>query len=225
VRPSGVIKTVCCLLASSLAAQTPEIRLDQSRLCVTEGAIKTDRGRRLSVKASRLRAVASIPTAHAVEIRFTYHGASAQRSSLSSGQIREQLGLKLRAADGCNVVYAMWRIAPRNELVVSVKHNPALHQSVECGNRGYMNIKPRQAGAIPVLRPGQAHSLRAEIHGQEMQVFIDGRKCWAGNLGPESVAFDGPVGMRTDNVDLDFELFAAAPEPGTRMALPACADS
>ncbi|HLY18776.1 MAG TPA: hypothetical protein VKR61_16205 [Bryobacteraceae bacterium] len=200
------------------------MQLDTARLCVTEGTIGKV-GSRLSVNASKMRAVALVATAHAVEIRFTYRGRTRQVSRLGSGRIRQQLGLKLRAADGCNVVYAMWRIAPESELVVSVKHNPTMHQSSECGNRGYQNIKAQHAEAAPRLSPGESHVMRAEMRGQQLTVFIDRRKYWVGSLGPEALSFDGPIGLRSDNVRIDFELFSGAPEPGDKTAVPACADS
>ena len=68
----------------------------------------------------------------------------------------------------------MWRIDPESKVVVSVKRNPAAHTNAECGNRGYLNIKPRRSAAVPRLRPGDAHTLRAEMNGQELRVFVDG---------------------------------------------------
>ena len=72
---------------------------------------------------------------------------------LASGEMRRQFGLKLRAEDACNLVYAMWRIEPESKLVVSVKSNPGQHTSAQCGNRGYQNIKPLHSSPLPSLRP------------------------------------------------------------------------
>jgi hypothetical protein len=96
--------------------------------------------------------------------------ASRNEARLGSGELRRQFGLKLRAQDACNLVYAMWRIVPQSKLVVSVKSNPGQHSSAECGNRGYRNIKPRRSIPVPILRSGDAHDLRAEMNGEEMKV-------------------------------------------------------
>src|SRR6266436_2408889 len=104
-------------------------------------------------------------------------------------------GFKLRAQDSWNLVYAMWRIEPESKLVVSVKSNPGQHASAQCGNRGYRNIKPRLSAPVPALRSGETHTLRAEMNGAEMLVFVDNTLVWEGSVGPDALAFDGPVGF------------------------------
>ena len=130
---------------------------------------------------------------------------------LGSGELRRQFGLKLRAQDACNLVYAMWRIEPESKLVVSVKSNPGQHTSAKCGNYGYRNIKPRHSIPVPALRSGRTHSLRAEMNGAEMMVFADNSLVWEGSVGPDALAFDGPVGIRSDNLRLQIELRAGLP--------------
>jgi hypothetical protein len=49
-------------------------------------------------------------------------------------EMRRQSGLKLRAQNGCNLVYAMWRSEPESKLGVSVTRNPGLNASSERGN-------------------------------------------------------------------------------------------
>jgi len=127
---------------------------------------------------------------------------------LGSGTIRRQLGLKLRAQDPCNLVYAMWRIDPESKLVVSVKRNPNAHTSRDCGNRGYKNIKPRRASAVPRLQPAQSHTLRAEMKQDELRVFVDNHAVWEGSVGADAASLEGPVGIRSDNARLDFEIMA-----------------
>ena len=117
-----------------------------------------------------------------------------------------QFGLKLRAQDACNLVYAMWRIEPESKLVVSVKSNPGEHTSAQCSNRGYQNIKPRRSVPVPTLSSGSTHTLRAEMNGAEMHVFADNSLVWEGSVGPEALAFDGPVGIRSDNARLQIDL-------------------
>ncbi len=91
-----------------------------------------------------MRAYLNAITAHQVEVHFTYLGSTGNEARLGSGELRRQFGLKLRAQDACNLVYAMWRIEPESKLVVSIKSNPGQHTSAECGNRGYRNIKPQR---------------------------------------------------------------------------------
>ncbi|MFZ2084251.1 MAG: hypothetical protein WAU92_07140 [Candidatus Sulfotelmatobacter sp.] len=76
------------------------------------------------------------------------------------GKYAASFGLKLRAQDPCNLVYAMWRIDPESKLVVSVKTNQNAHTSAECGNHGYENIKPRKASRAPPARRGVSHFTR-----------------------------------------------------------------
>ena len=130
------------------------------------------------------------------------------QAPLASGEIRRQFGLKLRAQDGCNLIYAMWRFEPESKLVVSVKSNPSEHTSAECGNRGYRNIKAKKASPVPLVHPGELHTLRAEMNEAEMNVFIDGTLVWEGYVGPETLSSDGPVGIRSDNARLDLEVRA-----------------
>ena len=180
----------------------------RDNLCVTEGAIDKAASGRLSINVPKMRAYVNTWTSPDVEARFTYLGPTAQESRLGSGQVRRQFGLKLRAQDPCNLVYAMWRIEPESKLVVSVKRNPGQHTSAECGNRGYQNIKPQRFTAVPLLRAGDSHTLRTEMHGENLRVFADDSVVWEGNVGPDAAGLEGPVGMRSDNarLELDFKV-------------------
>ena len=142
------------------------------------------------------------------QLRFVYRGPTQTERPLRSGESRRQVGLKLRARDGCNVVYVMWRLAPTPGLVVSVKSNPVQHRSRECGNGGYDTVKPARAAEVPVLEPGEEHTLRARLEGKTLVVQVDGRTAWEGTLPDEALTFDGPTGLRTDNGQFDVELRA-----------------
>lgn len=157
-----------------------------------------------------MRAYVNTWTSQTIEAQFTYLGATDEESRLGSGEIRRQFGLKLRAQNACNLVYAMWRIEPESKIVVSIKSNPAQSKSSECGNRGYQNIKPRRAVAVPALRPGETHRLGAELTGEDLRVFVDGKVVWEGSIGPEAMSLNGPVGIRSDNVRLALDLKAGA---------------
>jgi hypothetical protein len=187
-------------------------------LCVTEGSVAELVGQRLSVAVPKMRAYLDMPTPPSLEARFTYLGSTGQDAPLGSGEIRRQFGLKLRAANACNLVYAMWRIEPESRLVVSVKSNPGQDSSSECSNHGYTNIKPLRSTAVPVVRAGETHTLHAEMDGQELKVFADRTLVWEGSVGPVALTFDGPVGMRSDNARLEIALSVA--RPGVVHAVP-----
>ena len=210
-RFSLAIISLTSLLYGIVPAKAPApawFSASRKSLCVTEGVIKEAAGNRLSVDVPKMRAYVNRWAAQAIEARFTYLGPTAGQVPLGSGEIRRQLGFKLRAQDGCNLVYAMWRFEPESRLVVSVKSNPSEHTSAECGNRGYRNIKARKSPPVPRLHPGEPHTLRAEMNGTEMAVFIDDTPVWQGNVGSEALSFDGPVGIRSDNARLELELRA-----------------
>lgn len=188
--------------------------VSRSALCVTEGAVGDLSGQRFSVNVPKVRAFLTEQTQQDIEAQFKYLGATDQESPLGSGEVRRQFGLKLRAQDACNLVYAMWRIEPEAELVVSVKSNPSQHTSAECGNRGYTNIKPLHSQPVPALHAGDAHSLRAEMNGAELKVLIDGNVVWDGSVDSIALSFDGPVGIRSDNAKLELGLSAGQPLKG-----------
>lgn len=185
-----------------------------SGLRATEGALKAEAGGRMRVETPKMRAVASGITGPVTELRFTYLGPTEKEEPLASGELRRQLGLKLRARDGCNVVYVMWRLAPKPGLVVSLKRNPGQSTSAECGNRGYSTVRPRSHAPVPELTPGQAHVLRAELEGRALRVRVDGASVWEGELPAEALTFDGPPGVRTDNARVDMQLLTLPLPPG-----------
>ncbi|HYV66358.1 MAG TPA: hypothetical protein VE964_08945 [Myxococcales bacterium] len=186
-------------------------RLGLEDLRVTEGKLLPGMGGVLRIEEPKVRAVARGPTGPVAELRFTYLGPTSREEPLSSGEMRRQIGLKLRAEDGCNLLYAMWRIAPRPGLVVSLKRNPGQHSSGDCGASGYTNLRPRRGSPAPPLEPGARHSLRAELKGNELMVLLDGAPAWEGALPPEALSLRGPSGLRSDNGRFEFELFVSQP--------------
>jgi hypothetical protein len=170
------------------------------------------------VDVPKMRAYANQASADRARLHFTYLGPTARQSALGSGTVRVQFGLKLHAADPCNLVYVMWRVEPQSKLVVSVKSNPGQHTSADCGNRGYENVAPRAASALPRLTAGQSHSLAADLIGDQLRVSVDDAAVWSGHLGPTASAFTGPTGVRSDNARLEFELSADATAPTSSVA-------
>jgi len=203
--------SLACTLLPIGVAQSREpgwVNISRGDLCVTEGAVEEASGGRLSVDVPKMRAYANLATSPSAEIRFSYGGGTKNESALGSGQMRRQFGLKMRAQDPCNLVYVMWRVDPEPKLVVSVKRNPADHTSAQCGNRGYTNIKPRKSSPVPRLQPDESQTLRAEMQGDELRVFVDNREVWEGSVGADAASLEGPVGIRSDNVRFEFELKA-----------------
>jgi hypothetical protein len=208
------------LSAGSQSLTTRLTPVSKANLCVTEGTVQEFPGQGLAVNVPKMRAYINAYTQPMAEARFTYFGPTPNESPLASGEMRRQFGLKLRAQDACNLVYVMWRIEPESKLVVSVKSNPGQHTSAQCGNQGYQTIKPLRSSPIPSLTSGGTHILRAEMNGANLQVFADNFPVWEGSVGPDALAFDGPVGMRSDNARLQIELLTGKPikeqTPGCR---------
>jgi hypothetical protein len=199
-------------VAASLQAAAPTpvklVTVSKADLCVTEGEIEELSEGRLSVAVPKMRAYLNAATPQEVAVRFTYLGSTGNEARLGSGELRRQFGLKLRAQDACNLVYAMWRIEPESKLVVSVKSNPGQRTSAECANRGYRNIKPQRSKPVPLLEIGTTHELRAQMNGDELEVFSDNMLVWQGSVGSEAAALNGPVGMRSDNAKLELDFRA-----------------
>lgn len=209
------LKTACAAVLVDLLVASPttaeELRpVARSDLCVTNGEIKALPGGRLLVDAASSRAVLRSPTDAVAEIDFRYLGPSAGAKPLASGELRRQIGLKLRAQDTCNLVYAMWHIEPDARVAVSIKRNPGMSTHEQCDAHGYINLKPTISAGPPAIAPGQEHRLRAELRQSRLTVIADGKVAWSGDLGKRIFEFDGPVGMRSDNARFDFVFLAGA---------------
>lgn len=207
-----LLSLICIVSAISQAGSGPWTTITRENLCVTEGTVEKVSGNAMRVSVPKMRAYLAEGTPPSAEMRFTYLGPTSKDSALGSGAMRRQLGLKLRAQDACNLVYVIWRIEPESKLVVSVKQNAGEHTSAECGNRGYRNIKPFKAAAAPRLESGQSHTLRAEMNRDELRVFADGRQVWEGSVGPDAARLVGPVGIRSDNAQVEFTLKVPTPD-------------
>ena len=191
-------------------SQSREIRLDRDDLCVTEGSIDTHPDGRLHTQSAKMRAIVARPTNQQLAFQFEYLGPTQSEAALGSGALRRQFGIKLRAHDACNLVYAMWRVEPESKVVVQVKSNPGQSRSSECGNRGYQTVRPEQTGPIPALQPSSRHSLSARIEAPFLRVFIDRTEVWRGRFALEKDTPPGSVGIRSDNVRLAFDLSSSA---------------
>jgi len=190
-------------------APTIEVHpIAHDQICVTKGDVAS-----AAVRQPTVRAFARGAGGDAAALTFTFGGDADQGRALANGELRRQMGLKLRAQDSCNVVYVMWRLDPKPKLEVSVKANPGKRTHEECGAEGYTKIKPAAARPVPQLDVGATHTLRAEIVGDALYAWIDNALVWTGSLPPDARAISGPAGMRSDNVKLD-NISLAAPRGG-----------
>lgn len=154
----------------------------------------------------RVRAVAPETTGDDVALRFSWRGVTEPVLPLAAGRVREQVGVTLRTGDDCNALFAMWRIAPSAGIVVHSQRNPDDHRSGECGSDGDTTVRPRFMEPLEPLVPGQSHVLRARIDADVLTVFVDGKRVWEGVLPADALTLEGPVGLRTDNARVRFEL-------------------
>jgi hypothetical protein len=205
----------------NLPTSAPGSRLEAirpSRLCVTSGRVDALDDRTLKVDTGGMRGFVPGGPGRVAEIAFRYPGPSTTVAPLANGEVRRQLGLKLRAKNTCNVVYVMWHVEPTSGIFVSVKHNPAASVHDECGAGGYMSVEPSGGVQPPPIRAGEHHTMRAELDGERLRVVADGALAWEGVLPSEASTFDGPAGVRSDNGHFDFELRV----PGGARDAPAC---
>src|SRR5258708_2670910 len=91
-----VVHAPCALAQKAPALQ----RVDRNELCVTNGSVSALPGGRLAIATLSSRAVVRAATEtgadQAAEIRFRYLGPTQTSKPLASGELRRQIGLKLR---------------------------------------------------------------------------------------------------------------------------------
>ncbi|HET8937248.1 MAG TPA: hypothetical protein VFN67_27590 [Polyangiales bacterium] len=215
----GLLSLVACAgsehstrAVSPNAADSGLGALDPSSLVVTSGEITRVSATRFETSSGAMRAQRKGKGPDVAELRFHFRGPTEDDVPLSSGEIRRQIGLKLRAQDGCNVVYAMWHIEPSRGLSISVKSNPDKHESSACGDGGYTFLEAREEHEVQEIEADSEHTLRAAIAGKDLQVYADGKLSWVAELPEEALGFDGPAGVRTDNgiFDMEFRVGDAA---------------
>ncbi len=186
-------------------------------ICVTKGAI----GPGGAVDVPTFRGVALGTSGEAARLDFVYQGQSRGERALASGQIRRQIGLKLRAADGCNLVYVMWRFERRPLLEVSIKINPGARTHAECGARGYTKLRPTIYGGVSDPAIGKRYAMSAQITGDDLIVWIDNTLVWRGSLPIAARSMTGPSGIRSDNASFSLVAFGA-PTGGAPSEVPRC---
>jgi len=185
---------------------------------VTEGSI-TPAGPKSTLHTAdpAMRATALEGGIHAqsAQVWFRYQGESTTTIPLGSGLIRRQIGLKLRAADPCNLVYVMWHQYPDNAIEVQVKSNPGMTTSAECGNNGYTEIATIPVAAGDGTADHNVHRLavrtrRTATGDLAMRIYKDTALLRRLTIPAALTAgMEGPIGVRTDNGDYLFRLSSA----------------
>ena len=196
----------CALVAGGSASADELARAPAARWRVTRGHVEALADGRARVREPKMRAVVEGASGDEAELRFRWLGPSDGAAPLASGELRRQVGLKLRAENGCNLVYVMWRIEPKAQLVVSVKLNPGQRTHRECGARGYRNLVARAGTQPPPLSPNVEHRLHAKLDGRTLRVWADRALAFEGDVGDAAAALRGPAGVRSDNAALELEL-------------------
>ena len=174
----------CALVLGGSASADELARAPAARWRVTRGHVEPLADGRARVREPKMRAVVDASDGNDAELRFVVRGPSVGAAPLASGELRRQVGLKLRAADGCNLLYVMWRLEPKAQLVVSVKRNPGQRTHRECGARGYRNLvgARRRAAAAARAQPSSIGCARA-LDGHVLRVWADGALAWEGDVG------------------------------------------
>lgn len=203
---TGVIAVSCRPTSVALPEASAFEAVPANLVCVSAGAIASAANRTFRVDAGGMRAEVAGDRSAAAELPFTYNGPSSVVTPLANGEVRRQIGLKLRAQDTCNVLYVMWHIEPTAGVFVSLKRNVGASKHAECRDGGYTTLQPRIRAEAPAVVAGAAHVLRAEIDAGDLVVSADGAVVWRGELPPAALAIVGPVGIRTDNGAFDVEL-------------------
>ena len=188
-----------------------------AKFCTTEGKVART-GMAIHVDVGAMRGVLSTDRSRSAEVDFTYRGPSKDTQPLADGEIRRQIGVKLKAQDSCNVVYAMWHIAPDTGVFVLVKQNPGKSTHEACKDGGYITPSPTQTRPVAAVAVGAPHTLRADLDGQRLRVTADGALAWEGTLPASVLQMDGPPGVRSDNGTFDFSVHV----PNGATSAPAC---
>jgi hypothetical protein len=213
---TGKLATALTLGLAATAIAVPAVTaatagwkdIRQKDLAVTSGSIESHPADRRNLRTSspQVRAVVRDAGryASAARLSFRYLGPTATTIPLGSGEVRRQIGLKLRAQDPCNLLYVMWRQHPTASIDISVKRNPGQDESDECGNGGYSPIaniplrRDRRAADAP--RALEVRTQRSRSGSLAVQVYADGVRVFAGAVDRALAAgLDGPAGLRSDN--------------------------
>ncbi len=169
---------------------------------ITDGAISKS-GSLYQIETPELRATIKGSSGASLVTTFTYLGPTVQQSRLSDGELRHQFALVLRAQDICNRVYISVHF-DTNEVYVQVKRNPGKVTHKDCGDEGYTTVAD---WTVPPVRVGEPYYLSSRIVNTTLAVNTGGLSHLV-KLPSTAFEFNGPAGLRTDNVRVRFSVEA-----------------
>lgn len=190
-----------------------QVSLDQLNVTTGKREVQQTASGFLSLNSAKTRAQLTTGHQRHVLLRFRYRGQTPDPEPNQSGEIVEQIGIKLRTLNTCNVVYVMWRITQPEGIVVKLKRNPGQCHHKECGANGYISIAPSSQMPLAVTATDQkTHRLNVlmeDLDGVvQISVQVDGKPIWTGEISPHLLeCIDGPAGFRTDNGSFIFKIF------------------
>lgn len=145
-----------------------------------------------------------VSTPGVVTLDWAYFGPSTEPGTLDSGILRRQIGLKLRSADPCNLLYVMREVDPEHRIFVQAKMNPGMKTSDECGSNGYINLGDTPVD--PAVLGKLSATFRTVIGVEQLEVRENGKLML-------SIAIDGPLsklkghyGVRSDSGRFVFKI-------------------
>jgi hypothetical protein len=192
---------------------SPEMLLvARAHLQLTRGGLRPEGEDWLSMVGPSVRAHLKTGRSSSGVLLFRYLGPTTETVELASAGPVRQIGLKLCALNTCNLLYVMWRIEPREEILLAIKRNPGLATHTECGARGYNEVaRLAVPGSSCSATGGQVCRLQASVGGPHdgfvTTIQVGDEKIWSGPLESQHMSgLSGPTGIRADNGRFEFKL-------------------
>jgi hypothetical protein len=182
-------------------------QVTRNNLEVNSGPINEREPGCLSVSNAIIRATVPTAVANVASVQFRYLGQVEHPEPAQSGTVYNQIGLMLRAANPCNLIYIMWGRSPREELLLQVKRNSNQSTSAQCKGNGYHTIA---STPIPGFAVGEMHELTAEVGSTAdgdavVRVWIDWQEVMRSNIPAAQLGgIFGSPGIRCDNGIYEF---------------------
>ena len=195
-------------------AQVPYL----SNYRVTSGAVQPAGEGWYSVDTSNLRAwTGQMGTAQGA-LDFVWNGLPAVTKPLESGDMREQIALRL-GPNQMNEISMAWRMNSGGGIVVQMKYNPGISDPApgQSNVTGYSTIQPSYYKAPAQLAQGQQHQIQYVTSGNQLEIYADGTLSWKGTLPAEAMAImRGELNVRADNWRGNFALATGAAQQSSQ---------
>jgi len=205
------IRPALKLTKLQLPSPRPVTEISRKRFKVTLGSMDQTRSKFLLTRSSKMRAVERSGTYSSAKLRVRYKAPSKKTSYLGSGGYKRQIGLKLRASSGCNLLYLMWQIEPTEKFVVLSKINPGMTRHAQCGNENYTNIATLSVPTALTLSTHKTRKLQGDLSftrdGIKLHIFVDDKFFKTVPIPRSLLPPAGPVGVRSDNGQFIFRYY------------------